>query len=262
MWRSDPTLTLIIANPAKPRRELKRDIAIIVAVQLVALVYGAGTLWHGRPLYYAFSGDRLEMVQASDLDDEEIARALRENPALAPHWYSRPRWVWAPLPDDPEEAAKIVNGAVFGSGKDVIDMPRYFRPWSQGLPKLREQLNTVERSEDVHGGRKAANSPGASERAAAPRTSATPWCCGGMSGACWWCSIPPPCVSRPSSGRNDYGPCGALTPSDCARNAHWSAKSSTCIHTGLPAPCPARVSMRIRIGLPHTCTACSAAANL
>jgi hypothetical protein len=139
-----PTLTLIIASPAKPRRELKRDVAIIVAVQLAALAYGAGALWHGRPLYYTFSADRLEMVQASDLDDSEAARAQRERPGLAPYWYSRTRWVWAPLPDDPEEAARIVNGAVFGKGQDVIDMPRYFRPWSEGLPKLREQLSTVD----------------------------------------------------------------------------------------------------------------------
>src|SRR5689334_11075539 len=45
-----PALTLVIANPAKPRRELARDIGIIVAVQLIALAYGATTLWSGRPL--------------------------------------------------------------------------------------------------------------------------------------------------------------------------------------------------------------------
>ena len=135
-----PTLTLIIANPRKPRRELARDIGIIVTVQIAALIYGAVTLWHGRPLYYTFSLDRLEMVQASDIEGSEIALARRQNPTLAPHWYCRPRWVWAPLPDDPEEAAKIVNSTIFGSGRDVIDMPRYFKPWDQGLPKLRDQL--------------------------------------------------------------------------------------------------------------------------
>src|SRR5882762_8573139 len=135
-----PTLTLIIANPRKPRRELTRDIGIIVTVQIAALVYGAATLWHGRPIYYTFSADRLEMVQASDVEGSEIVLARRQNPALAPHWYCRPRWVWARLPDNPEEAAKIVNSAVFGSGGDVIDMPRYFKPWDQGLPKLRDQL--------------------------------------------------------------------------------------------------------------------------
>ncbi len=139
-----PTLTLIVSNPRKPRRVLAQDIAIIVTVQLAALVYGAVTLWSGRPLYYTFSVDRLEFVQASDLEKGEIALALSQNPALAPHWYSRPRWVWAPLPDSQDEALRILNDATFGSGKDIIDMPRYFRPWPEGLPKLREQLTRLD----------------------------------------------------------------------------------------------------------------------
>jgi hypothetical protein len=137
-----PTLTLIIANPRKTVRALARDIAVIVTVQVAALIYGAATLWHGRPLYYTFSADRLEIVQASDLEAPEIALARRQNPALAPRWYSLPRWIWAPLPDNPEEAAKIATGTLFG-GKDIITMPRYFRPWDQGLPKLRESLSPV-----------------------------------------------------------------------------------------------------------------------
>src|SRR6516162_970754 len=139
-----PTLTLIVASPDKPRRILARDVAVIVTVQLVALVYGTVTLWGGRPLYYAFSMNSLDCVQASDIDVSEAAVALRQNPALAPHWYSLPRWIWAPLPDDPDEAVGIVNGATFGSGKDVVDMPRYFKPWRQGLPKLREQLSRLD----------------------------------------------------------------------------------------------------------------------
>lgn len=139
-----PALTLTVANPQKARRVLARDITVIVTAQLTALVYGAVTLWGGRPLYYTFSADRLELVQASDIEKSEIERAARENARLAPHWYSLPRWVWAPLPDDPDEAMRIVNDASFGSGKDVIDMPRYFKPWDQGLPKLREKLARVD----------------------------------------------------------------------------------------------------------------------
>jgi hypothetical protein len=138
-----PTLTLIVANPAKRRRLLARDVTMIVAVQLVALVYGAATLWQGRPLYYAFSVNSLDMVQASDVDPGELRLARQQNPSLAPNWYSLPRWIWAPLPADPAEASKIVNGVVLSGGHDVTDMPRYFKPWDQGLPKLREQLALV-----------------------------------------------------------------------------------------------------------------------
>jgi hypothetical protein len=137
-----PTLTLVIANANKLRRTLARDIAIIITVQLIALGYGAATVWSGRPLYYAFSVNSLDMVQASDIETPEFKLAQQQNPALAPHWYSLPRWIWAPLPNT-EEGAKIAMGTVFG-GHDVTDMPRYFRPWDEGLPKLRDQLARVD----------------------------------------------------------------------------------------------------------------------
>jgi hypothetical protein len=138
-----PSLTAIVASPRKPRRELARDVGIIIAIQLIALAYGTVTLWRGRPLYYTFSVNRLELVQASDVSADEATRARKENLALAPRFYSRPRWVWAPLPENADEAQKIINDATFGSGIDVIDMPRYFKPWNEGLSELRPHLGTV-----------------------------------------------------------------------------------------------------------------------
>ncbi len=138
-----PTLTLIIASPKKLRRELTRDIAMIAAVQLIALLYGATSLWQGRPLYYAFSEDVLQMVQAYDLDADDVDLARRQNPQFAPHWYSLPRWIWAPLPDNSGERGKIVESALSG-GFDVISMPHYFKRWDEGLPTLRMQLKNVD----------------------------------------------------------------------------------------------------------------------
>jgi hypothetical protein len=139
-----PTLTLIIANPGKARLTLMRDIAMIASVQVAALIYGAVTLWLGRPLYYTFSVNRLETVQASDLNSGEIERARKENPSFAPHWYNRPRWVWAPLPEDAEEAAQIAKAATFGEGQDIIQMPRYFKSWDAGQNALRQHLMKFE----------------------------------------------------------------------------------------------------------------------
>jgi hypothetical protein len=138
-----PLLTLIIARSTKPRRELARDIAMIVVVQLCALGYGTVSLWNGRPLYFAFSESLLQMVQAYDIESGEAALGRQQNPELAPHWYSLPRWVWAPLPKDPSESSKIVASAITG-GDDVISMPRYFKRWEQGLPDLRSQLKKVD----------------------------------------------------------------------------------------------------------------------
>jgi hypothetical protein len=138
-----PLLTLIIANPKKLRRLIARDIGVIVTVQLIALGYGTTSLWNGRPLYYAFSESVLQMVQAYDIDPPELNLARQQHAKLVPHWYSLPRWIWAPLPADPAEREKIVSSAVFG-GTDVISMPRYYKPWADGLPMLRTQLKTVD----------------------------------------------------------------------------------------------------------------------
>jgi hypothetical protein len=138
-----PTLTFIIANQKKSRRELTRDIGIIVVVQLCALTYGSMSLWNGRPLYYAFSESVLQLVQAYDIDAKDAEDGRQQNPALAPHWYSLPRWIWAPLPQNAEESRKIVVSAITG-GDDVISMPRYFKPWQDGLTSLRSHLKKVD----------------------------------------------------------------------------------------------------------------------
>jgi hypothetical protein len=138
-----PLLTFVIARSSKPRRELARDIAMIVTVQLFALIYGSVSIWHGRPLYYAFSESVLQLVQAYDIDADELALARRQNAEFVPHWYSLPRWIWAPLPLDSRQREKIVASAVSG-GDDVVSMPRYFKRWEQGLPALRMQLKKVD----------------------------------------------------------------------------------------------------------------------
>ena len=143
-----PSLTLLIANPKKPRRELVRDISMIGTVQLVALIYGAITLWHGRPLYFTYSERFLEMVQAEDLNSEQVALGRQLNPTLAPHWWSLPRWIYVPLPKDQKKAEQIMAEAITG-GDDVIQMPRYYQPWANGLPEMRRNLRIVDKMTEL-----------------------------------------------------------------------------------------------------------------
>lgn len=138
-----PVATLVVANPKKPRMELRRDLTIIVLMQLLALSYGTLTLWSGRPLFYTYSYDRLEVVPASAISEIELNRARSENPAFAPGLFDRPRWVWAPLPEDEDARQSIIGGAIFGIGKDVIEMPRFYKPFDQAKTAMREQLKTV-----------------------------------------------------------------------------------------------------------------------
>jgi len=138
-----PLMTFVVASNSKAHHVLARDIAIIVAVQVCALIYGATSLWNGRPLYYAFSETVLQLVQAYEINADSAELGRKQNAGLAPHWYSLPRWVWAPLPTDGEEAQKIIAEAISG-GADVTSMPQYFKPWDLGLPSLQERLNRVD----------------------------------------------------------------------------------------------------------------------
>jgi len=138
-----PTLTFIIANKNKPRREFTRDVAIIVLIQLCALLYGSASLWNGRPICYAYSEGFLQLVQAYDISADEMRLGREHNPSLAPSWYSLPRWVWAPLPEDQDAQQTILASAVTG-GDDVISMPRYYKRWQDGTSSLKSQLKKVD----------------------------------------------------------------------------------------------------------------------
>lgn len=140
-----PLITFLLANPRKPARTLARDVAMVVVVQLLALSYGVYTLWNGRPLYYAFSVNQLQVVQASEISAADADLGRRSNPELAPHWYSLPRWIYAPLPADSATRNAIVESAIKG-GSDVVDMPRYYQNWTLGLAELRKQLKRVDDS--------------------------------------------------------------------------------------------------------------------
>ena len=137
-----PFATLLVSSPTKARHLLRLDWSVIVLVQLAALAFGSWTLWQGRPLFYAFSVDRIELVTASQFDDEAMTRAREKSAKIMPGWLSLPQWIWAPLPENEEEATAIIYSAIM-EGKDVTSMPEHFRPWVDGLPSLREQLQPM-----------------------------------------------------------------------------------------------------------------------
>lgn len=70
-----PLLTMVLWSPAKPRAELARDMALVVAVQVAALVYGVHSVAVARPVYLAYEGDRYRVVSAADISAESLAEA-------------------------------------------------------------------------------------------------------------------------------------------------------------------------------------------
>lgn len=145
-----PLATLVVSSPAKPRMELRRDIGLIVLIQIAALGYGIQTLWAGRPLYYAFSVDRIQIVPAAVFDEKRLEKARQLKAAIMPSWASLPQWIWTALPENPEERQRLIAQSILG-GPDIISMPQYFRPLAEADVAIRQQLLPPRTLLDSHG---------------------------------------------------------------------------------------------------------------
>jgi hypothetical protein len=82
-----PLITLAVFDRRKPWRELRRDLAIVVLMQLGALGYGLHTVFLARPVVLALETDRLRVVTAADLQEADLS-------AAPPEWRRLP---WAGL---------------------------------------------------------------------------------------------------------------------------------------------------------------------
>lgn len=72
-----PLITFAVFDRRKPIRELRLDLAVVVAIQLAGLGYGLWTVLEARPVHLVFEIDRFRVVHAVDID----ARLLPATPA-------------------------------------------------------------------------------------------------------------------------------------------------------------------------------------
>ena len=82
-----PLITLSIFSRAKPWPVLRRDLACVGLVQLVALGYGMWTVFVARPVHLVFEYDRFRVVHAIEIPAETLVQAppgLRTLPFFGP----------------------------------------------------------------------------------------------------------------------------------------------------------------------------------
>ena len=122
---SGPLLTAVLFNPAKPRVELWRDLALVAMIQLCALGYGLWTVWEVRPLFLVQEIERFKVISASDLRRLSIA----ELPvSLQPHWWSGPMVVAIREPKDAQERQTVMFESAQG-GRDYAERPEFYLPY-------------------------------------------------------------------------------------------------------------------------------------
>ena len=141
-----PLVTLVIFKAGK--RGLRFDLTAIAVLQLAALVYGLHTVFLARPVYLVYNVDRFTLVTAAELDPADLARAPRPEFRSMP--LGRPRYVAAPLPQDPAEKLNLIQSSI--AGKDIQLFPQYYVPYES------EARNALQRAKDI---RELAGKPGA-----------------------------------------------------------------------------------------------------
>jgi hypothetical protein len=139
-----PLATLIVTSPRKPRTVWRRDIAVILIVQLAALGYGCHSLWQGRPLFNVFSGTMVSTIQANNIETDAVAQARAARAGIVPEWHTPLQWVWAPLPEDPVERDRLL-GLEFARGSGVVTLPEHYRPLAEGRDALIKALAPADR---------------------------------------------------------------------------------------------------------------------
>lgn len=117
-----PLITLAIFDVRKPRRELRRDLAIIVVLQLGALFYGLHTVYLARPAVLALEGFRFRVTTANDVAAEELPLAP---PGLNRLALNGPRLVGVRVTS--ADTFDAVSSAL--EGVDVGSRPKYWRHW-------------------------------------------------------------------------------------------------------------------------------------
>jgi hypothetical protein len=106
-----PLLTAVIYNPAKPLKELLRDLILVVIIQLAALVYGVHTIAQARPIYMVFEVDRFNVISAADVNKHVLAK-------MPKMWSTLPWWgpgiISAREPKDGDERTRSLDMSLQG----------------------------------------------------------------------------------------------------------------------------------------------------
>lgn len=119
-----PALTFVIASPGKRLSEFRRDLFVIVALQLAALGFGVHSIALARPVFLSYEIDRFRVVAAADVDLAQLKEAPPELQALP--WLG-PRQIAAVRPADPAEQLRSIDLGL--AGFDLSMFPRNWRTY-------------------------------------------------------------------------------------------------------------------------------------
>jgi hypothetical protein len=132
-----PVITIAIFDQRKARTELRRDVSLVICLQIAALAYGLFTMYSARPVALALETDRFRVATANAIPAEDLARAPAPFNALS---VTGPLMVRTLAPSEPGEMMEAIDKAL--AGTDLGVRPPYWRAWDA---TAREQIKKAGR---------------------------------------------------------------------------------------------------------------------
>jgi hypothetical protein len=126
-----PLITLAVFNRSKPWNELRRDLAIVVFIQLAALGYGLWSVSVARPVHLVFEIDRFRVVHAIDIAPELLNNAPLDIVALP---ITGPTLLAVRPFRDQKENLDATIAAV--QGLALSARPDLWQPYNQAVPRI------------------------------------------------------------------------------------------------------------------------------
>lgn len=132
-----PLLTFIVFKPKKA--SLKFDLSVIAAIQIVALVYGAISVYEGHPVYIAYTIDRFTLVSANEVDPQQA-----KYDEFKVSTYGQPTVVYAKMPEKGDQRNQLLFDSIAGKG-DLESHPEYYEPIHQYTNEILERSIAVDK---------------------------------------------------------------------------------------------------------------------
>ncbi len=139
-----PLVSLVIFDRRKSRRALVFDYTVVGVVQIAALVYGVYSVAENRPVYVAFVKDRLEVIAAGEIAEQDRLEAEGSK-------YGKLSWrgpVLVATYVKPADRDDALTGGLLG--RDIGVRPRFYVDYARHVDVIRKGLQPIAKLERRH----------------------------------------------------------------------------------------------------------------
>lgn len=143
-----PLLTGVIFSEGKANRELRRDLSVVIVLQIAALCYGLYVLAIARPIALVFEVDRFRVISLADVRLQELQSAPLQYQHLP---WSGP-WLLGARPAKDDERLDAIEQAL--AGYDIAQRPTFWQPYEEARHAAGARARPADSLLRIAGGRR------------------------------------------------------------------------------------------------------------